>query len=295
MIQLELTSLTYLKVWGVAKNFHSKVAFLLVLPEEGATGERMYSLTMVWVHPCQARILTIDSTAKHLTQLASTGPNWPYTLVWFNGDACHMPLPTKGHLSVMVEGSTSSIPYGKICQLEVCQILSSGSWVVYLEGLNGCQVPVILTIPESLSNGVTMLEGKSTFLQVDLSQSTTKEQEPRTLSPGSGLSPTPAAGPTRAYLPKVEGQISMTMEVSELLSWAALDTSGLVSGSSTPKRSGSLATAEPLTLEDSTKLVDTSCQVSSPGDAEMDDPPGADPSLSTSQLKPWGLAGMLPL
>ena len=182
----------------------------------------MYGLAMVWVHPYQVKASTIDGTAKQLTQLASAWSIWPYGLVQLNGDACNVPLPTKGHLSVMAEGSTegstSNVPYRKIGQLEVCQLLSSGSWVVYLEGLNGCQVPVTTTLPESLSNSVTLLEGKSTFLQVDLSQSTTKEQEPRALSPGGGLSPTPPISPTRAFPPKAEGQISMTMEVSELLS-----------------------------------------------------------------------------
>ena len=66
----------------------------------------------------------------------------------------------------------------------------------------------------------------------------------------------------------------MTMEVSELLSQAALDTSGIASGSSTPKRPGSLVMATLLSLkpEDTAKLVDTSSQVSAPKDAEMDDP-----------------------
>ena len=47
-----------------------------------------------------------------------------------------------------------------------------------------------------------MLEGESTFLQVDLSQSTTKEQEPKALSLGGGFSPTPAASPARAFPPR---------------------------------------------------------------------------------------------
>ena len=112
------------------------------------------------------------------------------------------------------------------------------------------------------------------FLQVDLSQSATKEQESKALSLGSGLSPNPAASPTQAFPPKVKGQLSMTMEVSELLSQAVLYTSGIPSGSSTPKRPGSLALATLLSLkpEDSTKLDDTSSQVSTQEDAEMDNP-----------------------
>ena len=95
-----------------------------MLPKEGIAGERVYGLAMVWVHPYQARVSTIDDAAEQLAQLASTGPNWPYALVWLNVDVCHMPLPNKGHLSIMAEGSTSSVPYGRICQLEVCQLLS---------------------------------------------------------------------------------------------------------------------------------------------------------------------------
>ena len=272
MTQLELASLTCLKAWGNDKKFCSDVAFLLVLPTEGAVGERVYGLAMVWVHPYQAMVSMIDDAAKQLAQLTSTGTNWPYSLVQLNGDDHHVPLPTEGHLSVMMEGNTSNIPCRKICQLKVCQLLSSDSWVVYLEGLNGCQVPVIMSLPELLSNGMTMLKGEPTFLQVDLSQSATKEQESRALSLASGLSPTPARSPTRALPPKAESQISMTMEVSKLLSQAVLDTSCLASRSSTPNRPGSLALAAPLPLkpEASIKPVDTSSQVSVPDDVEMD-------------------------
>ena len=147
-------------------------------------------------------VSTIGSAAEQLAQLVSSGPNWPYTLVQLNGDAHHVPLPKEGHLSVMAEECMSHVPYGRIQQLEVHQLLSLGSQVVYLEGLNGCQVPVIMTLPESLSHGATMLKGKSTFLQVALSQSTTKEQESKALSLGGGLSPTPATSPTQAFPPK---------------------------------------------------------------------------------------------
>ena len=66
----------------------------------------------------------------------------------------------------------------------------------------------------------------------------------------------------------------MSLEVSKPLSQAVLDISGLASGSSTPKRPGSLALATtlPLKPEDSAKPVDTSSQVSVPDDVEVDDP-----------------------
>ena len=271
--QSELASLTHLKAWGDPEKFHSDVAFLLVLPKEGVVEERVYGLTMMWVHPFQARVSTIDEVAKQLTQLAPIGPIWPYALVQLNGDAHHVPLPTEGHLSVMMEGSTSNVTCRKICQLEVHQLLSSGSQVVYPEGFNRCQIPVIMSMPELLSKGMTMLEGESAFLQVGLSQSTTKEQEFKVLSLGSGLNTTPASSTPRAS-PQVEDQISMTMEVSKLLSKVVLDTSGLASRSSTLKRPGSLALATPLPLklEETAKPVDTFSQVSIPDDVEMDDP-----------------------
>ena len=64
-----------------------------------------------------------------------------------------------------------------------------------------------MTLPESLSQSVTMLKGESTFLQVDLSQSATKEQEPKAPSLGSGLSPTPAGSPTWAFPPKQKAKL----------------------------------------------------------------------------------------
>ena len=202
MTQSELVALTHLKGWGDAKKFCSDIAFLLVLPTQGTAEERVYRLAMVWVYPYQARVSMIDNVAKQFAQHTSTGPNWPYALVQLYGDAHHVPLPIEGHLSVMMEGNPSNVPCGKIHQLEAHQLLSSGSQVVYQEGLNGCQVLVATSLPESLSNGLTMLEGKPTFLQVDLSQSAPKEQESKAPSLGGGSSPPSATSPTRALPPR---------------------------------------------------------------------------------------------
>ena len=71
------SSLTHLLAWGDSKRFGSDVAFLLILPKEGIAGERVYGFAMVWVHPYQARVSTIDNMARNLAclpLLCLTGP-----------------------------------------------------------------------------------------------------------------------------------------------------------------------------------------------------------------------------
>ena len=108
----DLSSLTSLKAWGDAEKFCSDVT-LLVLTEEGAAGDRVYSLPTIWVNSYQAWVSTMEEAVKQLTALVSTGPEWPYALVWLNRDACHVPSPREGHLSILVEGGTSSTTYGR--------------------------------------------------------------------------------------------------------------------------------------------------------------------------------------
>ena len=107
--QSELSSLTSLKAWGDLEKFRSDVAFLLILTEECTAGDRVYSLSTMWVHPYQARVSTMEKAVKQLTPLISTGPDWSYTLVWLKRDTHYVPLPREGHLSILVEGSTSSV------------------------------------------------------------------------------------------------------------------------------------------------------------------------------------------
>ena len=79
--------------------------------------------------------------------------------------------------------------------------------------------------------------------------------------------------PVRPPLPKVEGEVSMTTGVRELLSQVALDTSEHASGSSTTKRWEPMVLVTPLPTkpEDFSKPVDMSSQVSALNDAEMED------------------------
>ena len=151
--------------------------------------------------------------------LISTRPDWLYALVQLNGDACHVPLPREGHLSILVEGGTSSATYRRVSQLEVHKLLSSGFQVIYPVGLNGCEVPVIAAPLKSLAKGSNLLGGKPIYLNVDILQSIVEGPKLKVLPPGGHSSSILVASPIRAPSPKVEGEVSMTMEVRELLSW----------------------------------------------------------------------------
>ena len=112
--QMKWSTLTHLKAWGDADQFHSDVAFLLILPKEGMAEERTYGLTMVWAHPYQVRVSTIEEAIQQLDKLIPPRPNWPYALVCLNREACHVPLSTEGHLSLMNGGEApATFPVGE--------------------------------------------------------------------------------------------------------------------------------------------------------------------------------------
>ena len=268
--QSELSSLNSLKAWGDADKFHSDITFLLVSTKEGVAGDRMHGLSMVWVNPYQARVPTVEEAVKQLTALVSSGPDWPYALMWLKGNTCHEPLPREGHLSVLPKGGTCSAACRRVSQLEVCQLLSLDLHVIYPVGLNGHKIPTITSLPKSLANGANLTGGKPIYLEMDILQSTAEEPEQKA-SPSDNHPSILMVSPIRATLPKVEREISMTVEVRELLSWAVLDMSGHISENTTPKRLNPMVvlTPPPHKLGDPSGPVDTSSQVSIPDDAEM--------------------------
>ena len=234
-------------------------------------GDRVYGLSMIWVNPYQARVSTVEEAVKQLTALVSTRPDWPYALVWLNGDTCHAPLPREGHLSIL-PGGTNSAACGRVSQLDVCQLLSSDLQVIYLVGLNGCEVPVITSLPKSLTKGANLLGGKPIYLKVDIPQSTLEGPELKVL-PSGNCSSILMASPIKATPPKVEREVSMTMEVRELVSQVGLDMSAHISEKSTPKRLNPMVLLTPLPtkLGDFPGPVDTPSQVSALDDAETGD------------------------
>ena len=133
-------------------------------------------------------------------------------------DTHNVPLTKEGNLNILMEGGTSSAICGWISQIDICQLLSLGSQVVYPVGLNGCEIPVITSSPELLAKGLTMLGSKPIYLLVDILQSAMKGQESKAPSPGGHSIPILTASHIRAPPSKAEGQVSMTTEVRELLS-----------------------------------------------------------------------------
>ena len=255
---------------GDTEKFCRDITFLLVSTKKEAIGDRMYGLSSVWMNPYQARVSTVEEAVKELITLASSGPDWPYTLVQLNEDTCHVPLPKEGNLGILPEGGTNRTTCRMISQLEVCQLLQLDSQVIYPVGLNGHEIPLITTLPGSLANGRSLTGGKSVYLKVDILQSIVGKSDQNMLPPGKCPSIL-TVSPFKATPPKLERVVSMTMEVRELLSQAILDMSGHASGNSTPKRSNPVVvlTPPPHKLRYPSRLVDTSSQVSAPDDTEM--------------------------
>ena len=81
----------------------------------------------------------------------------------------------------------------------------------------------------------------------------------------------PDGQPCQGHSPELEREVSMTMEVRELLSQAKLDMSGQASGNLTPKRPNPMVvlTPPPHKLRDPSGPVDTSSQMSTLHDAEL--------------------------
>ena len=108
--QVELSSLNGLRAWGERQQFCHNIAFLLVLAEEETTGDRKYGLLTIWVNPSQARVPSMEDMVGKLTAWASSGPNWPYTLVQLHEGTCHAPLPKEGHLGILPQSRVEVTP-----------------------------------------------------------------------------------------------------------------------------------------------------------------------------------------
>ena len=222
------------------------------------------------MNPCQARVRSNEEAVRELTVWVSSGLGWPCALVQLNKDTCHVPLPKEGHLGILPQREADMTACGRISQLEVCQLPASDLQVVYPVGLNGHEDPIIISLPESLANSISLTGGESMYLEINIMQLLAKETDWKALLLGR-CSTIIIYSPIKATPPKLEREVSMTMEVRSLLSGVILDTSGHGSGNSTPKRPNPVVilTPPPHKLKDLPKPVDTLSQVSAQDDVDM--------------------------
>ena len=105
----------------------------------------------------------------------------------------------------------------RISQLEVYQLLISGLQDTYPVGLNGHEEPIITSLPESLANDISLTGGKSIYLEIDILQSMAEEPDQKALPIGK-CSTIIITSPHKTNPPPKSGEVSMTMEVRNVLS-----------------------------------------------------------------------------
>ena len=229
--QVELASISSLKVWGDTQKPHCNMAYLLVQVKDVMQG-RWYSISLVWVHPHQVRMNTIGEAVDSLPAYTSSGVNWPYTLAQLCEDPHHAPLPKNKHLGVLPQKKVWETFCGQISQLEVCQLLATSPQVIYPIGLNRQDEPIITTLPDLLGSGISLIMREHNYLEIDIPLPPMEEPD-RKMSPLKDILTVLVTSPPKSPL-KPKG--SITTEVSNLLSQAVLEVSSCESQQSPPRR-----------------------------------------------------------
>ena len=88
------------------------MAYLLMVLGKTIEGEMAFGLATVWAHPHQVCLSSLDEAVRKLTILINIGDNWAYAFLQLNEGALHLPLPNKGHIGTMINGSLSRKPVG---------------------------------------------------------------------------------------------------------------------------------------------------------------------------------------
>ena len=150
---------------GDAQKPCCNIAYLLVWVEN-TKKDRHYGISLVWVHPNQVRVITMEEAVEKLTSCTSSGTDWPYALAQLCEDPHHSPLPKNKHLGILPQGKAQETFCGQISQLEVCQLLATSPQPIYPIGLNGHDEPIITTLPEPLDSGISLITSKHIYLGI---------------------------------------------------------------------------------------------------------------------------------
>ena len=207
---VDLSSVSSFKVWENTQEPHHNITYLLV-HAGNTTEDRQYGVSLVWVNPNQTRTSTMEEAVEKLAACPSSGTNWPYILAQLYEGSHHAPLPKDKHLGILPQGKVEETSCGQISQLDVCQLLSASSQVVYPSGLNGHDEPIITTLPELLSSSISIITRKHPYLEIDIPPKEESDTKVPHIGKASIIQTTnPCKSP-----PKLEG--SMTTEVNDLL------------------------------------------------------------------------------
>ena len=205
----------------------------------------------------------MEEAVKKLTTFTSIGANWPYTLAQLCEDPHHAPLPKNKHLCVLPQGKVQETLCGQISQLEVYQLFATDPQVIYPIGLNGHDEPIVTTLPEMLDSSISLIASEHIYLGIDIPSPDQK------MPPLEDIPTILVTSP-----PKSEG--SMTTEVSNLLSRAALEATSCESQHSSPRSPTTtvIFTSPPQKPEDPPQPADTSSQATiNEGEASQEDIP----------------------
>ena len=139
------------------EKLYGDMAFLLIVPQKTIEEKMAFGLVVVWIHPYQAHLSSLDEAVRKLTLLIGLTNNWAYDFVWINEDAQHVPLSNEGQISAMVEGAPCKSVCRHLQQLDIHRLLQYGDQVVYPEGLNGGLEPVLTSLLGTCTQGMAAL------------------------------------------------------------------------------------------------------------------------------------------
>ena len=165
---VELISISSFKVWGNIQEPCHDIAYLLVCTGN-TTEDRQYGVSLVWVKPNQTRASTMEEAVETLAACPSSGTDWPYALAQLYDGSHHASLPKDKHLAILPHGKMEETSCGQISQLDIHQLLSTGSQVLYPAGLNGQDEPIITILPEPVSSGISIITREHLYLGIDIS------------------------------------------------------------------------------------------------------------------------------
>ena len=213
----ELHSIGHLKVWGDAQKLHLSMAYLLVQVDDTSEAGN-YSMAIVWIDSCQARMVLMGEALEMLSSLTPEGSDWPYVLIQSYEGANHTPLPKDRHVCVLPQGEVES-PSGQISQLKVCQLLSAGLSVVFPTELNGGDQSVTIDLLESLHTGSSVITDEYPYIEVNIPTLVPEEQGEASLPLGGKHNTATTDQPKTPWKPRV----TLSTEVNDLIDRGMMD------------------------------------------------------------------------